>query len=162
MVADDAAVKNAAGLIERHSPLQRLLHQPVNVVFALEWFVHYAVPFVINGSVAAMIQGFPTPVEGLSVLVRDDDEAMEKLSDVLASQQLLFTDVEPDELRDMAQRSWPFDDCEVTITLVDALPPSEPVSLGDFEVPVVLPQALLDDPEVAATLRIAPMGSSEL
>jgi len=162
LIADESAVENAAKLIDRHSPMQRLLRQPVNTVFALEWFVHYAIPFVVAGSVAAMLQGFPTPVEGLRVLVRDDDAALEKLSDLLASQQLLYVDVEPEELREMVQRPWPFDDCEVVISLVDELPPSTTIVLEDFEVRVVMPQTLLEDPEVASTLRISPMGSSEL
>ena len=96
------------------------------------------------------------------MLVRDNDDALEKLSDLLASQQLLYVDVEPDELREMVQRPWPFDDCEVVITLVDELPPSTTIVLEDFEVRVVMPQTLLEDPEVASTLRISPMGSSEL
>lgn len=162
LVADEGAVDNAAKLIARHSPMQRLLRQPVNPVFALEWFAHYAVSFVVAGSVAAMLQGFPTPVEGLHVLVRDDDETLEKLNDLLGARQLLFADVEPDELREMVQRSWPFDDCEVVITLVNELPPSTVIVLDDFDVRVLPPQALLEDPEVASTLRISPMGSSEL
>lgn len=162
LIADEAAVENAAKLIDRHSPMQRLLRQPVNTVFVLEWFVHCAVPFVITGSVAALLQGFPTPVEGLHVLVLDNDEALEKLSEVLMAHHLLFADVESDELRRTVQRSWPFDDCEVVITLVDELPPSTAIVLDDFEVRVVTPQTLLEDPEVASTLRISSMGSSEL
>jgi hypothetical protein len=101
-------------------------------------------------------------VHVLQVLVNDDDEALEKLSDLLANRQLLFADVEPEELREFVQRSWDIDDCEVTITLVEELPASESISLDDVEVRVVLPQSLLADPEVAATLRISTMRSSEL
>jgi transcriptional regulator with XRE-family HTH domain len=162
LVAEEAAVENAAKLINRHSPMQRLLRQPVNTVLALEWLAHYAVPFVVAGSVAALLQGFPTPVESLHVLVLDNDEALEKLSEVLLAHHLLFADLEPEELRRTVQRSWSFDDCEVVITLVDDLPPSTVIVLDNFEVRVVTPQTLLEDPEVASTLRISSMGSSEL
>jgi transcriptional regulator with XRE-family HTH domain len=162
LVADEAAVAEANALIERHSPLQRLLHQPVKTVITLEWFAHYTIPFVIEGSVAAILQGIPTPVEGLRVLVKNDDEALEKLGELLFTRNLLFVELEPEELREIVERSWPFDECDVTIRLVDELPPSETVSLDNFDVRVVLPQALLNDPEVAATLRISTMGSSEL
>jgi transcriptional regulator with XRE-family HTH domain len=162
LVADEAAVAGAAALIDHHSPLQRLLRQPVNTLFVLELFVRFGVPFVVAGSVAGLFQGLPTPVHGLQVLVKDDDEALEKLSDLLANRQLLFADVEPEELREFVQRSWDIDDCEVTITLVEELPASESISLDDVEVRVVLPQSLLADPEVAATLRISTMRSSEL
>jgi len=162
LVPDEAAVAEAAALIDRHSPLQRLLHQRVNTVFALEWLVHYKIPFVIAGSVAAMLQGLPAPIEGLHVLVINDDEALEKLGELLLARHLLFAELDPEELRDIVERTWPFDDCDVTITLVDELPPSETLALDQFEVRVLLPQALLDDPEVAATLRISRMGSSEL
>jgi hypothetical protein len=71
--------------------------------------------------------------------------------------------VPPEKLREIVERIWLIDDAEVRLTLVPELPLSNPVNLGgELEVNVLTPHALLDDPEVAATLRISRMRSSEL
>ena len=164
LAPDQAAVAGAQALVAHATPLQLLLRQPVNAVPALDWLAHFKVPHVVTGAVAALLQGFPTPVVDLRVSVRDDDTSLTALGQLLLSQQLLFGELEPDELRDIvAARSWTVGDCEVWVTLTDELPRSTSIDLGDdIRIAALPPYDLLDDPEVASTIRISPMRSSDL
>jgi transcriptional regulator with XRE-family HTH domain len=162
LIPEEAAVAKTAALVADKSPLGRLLAQPVNAFTPLSCFVQYKVAFVVTGSVAALLQGLPTPVQDLEIVVLDSDDALLALQQLLLDQLLLFQELEVDELREIVQRSWAIGECAVGIVVAAELPASQPISLDDFEVRVALPQLLLEDPEVAATIRIAPMRSSDL
>ena len=162
LVADEGTVAGTARLVAHETPLGRLLRQRVDVLFPLSLFVRSRIAFVATGSVAALLQGFPTPVTELHVIVEDSNETLLALQQLLLDQVLLFNELEPDELREVVQRSWAIGDCAVNIRLASELPASQPIALDGMSVPVVLPQTLLNHPEVAATLRISPVQSSDL
>lgn len=162
LVPDENAVQAAGRLVSQARPIDRLRKQPVNILGTLSLLDECGVPFVAIGAVAALLQGFPTPAGDLHVLVEDTDAALLALQRILLGEGLLFEELEPDELRSIVQRSWPIDDCEMQVTLVAELPESVTVELlSDLIVRVLPPHALLTDEEVASTLGISTMGSSD-
>jgi len=163
LVPNRNAVTSTAELILSTTPVDRLREQSVNLVGALSWLHHCDVPFVVTGAVAGLLQGFPTPAGDLRVLVEDSDEGLLALQNVLLAQQLLFEECEPQELREIVQRTWPLHECELVVTLVTELPASQTIELlSEFAVSVLPTHALLEDEEVASMLNITAMGSSEL
>lgn len=162
LVPDPHAVANAADGINELRPIDRLRDQPVNLVGALSWLTQCNVPYVVSGAVAGLLQGFPTPATELNVLVEDSDDGLLALQAALLGQQLLFDELEPDQLRGHVGRTWPFEESNVEVTLVPELPPSVTVELlTDFAVRALPPQALLEDEEVASMLGVLKMRSSE-
>jgi transcriptional regulator with XRE-family HTH domain len=162
LVPDDAAVDAMAARIREMKPIDRLRAQQFNVLGTIATIREFGVPFVLTGAVAALLQGFPTPIEDVRILVHDTDAAMGALERLLLAEQLLFREFGPDELRAIVQRSWAIVDCDVQITLVDELPDSLTVELmTDFEVRVLPPEALLADEEVASMLGVVQVPSSE-
>ena len=163
LVPDQAAVDAAGALVRDSKPIDRLRAQELNVLGTIASLVHFNVPFVLAGTVAALLQGFPTPVDDIHILVHDTDEAMTALEGLLIAEQLLFDEMEPGRLRKTVQRSWAIGECDVRITLVDKLPDSLTVELlTDFEVQVLPPEALLGDEEVASMLGVVQVRSSDL
>lgn len=162
LVPDESAVQAAGRLVSQARPIDRLRKQPVNILGTLAVLDECGVPFVAIGAVAGLLQGFPTPASDLQVLVEDTDAALLALQRILLGEGLLFEELEPEELRSIVQRSWPIDDCEMQVSLVDELPEFVTVELlSDLVVRVLPPHALLTDEEVASTLRISTMGSSD-
>jgi transcriptional regulator with XRE-family HTH domain len=162
LVPDNNEVASTANLVSQAKPIERLRAQRVNVLGALSWLDECEVPFVVTGAVAALLQGFPTPASDLRVVVHDTDEGLLALQRVLLGNQLLFEEFEADELRTIVQRDWPIDDCVMQVTPIDELPVSISIELlTDYVVRVLPPHELLADEEVASTVQISTMRSSE-
>ena len=161
LVPNREAVGEAGELARSSKPVDRLRRQPVNALAILSLFQSFRVPHVVAGSAAALLQGFPTPVNTLRVVVDGSDDSMKALGDLLLTQLLLFDEVEPEQLREFVQRSWGFNDGAVEITLAAVLPDAVEIELlPDFSVLVLPPEMLLEDEEVASILRITRMRSS--
>lgn len=161
LVPNDLAVRETGDLARSSKPVDRLRKQPVNALGMLSLFQSLNVPYVVAGAAAALLQGFPTPVNDLHLIVEDSDDALRAVAQALLSQLLLFEEVEPEQLRQFVQRSWGFNECAVNITLASELPPAVEIELlSDLSVRVLPPDSLLEDEEVASILRITKMRSS--
>lgn len=154
LTATEDEVAAATAMVQRLSPMHRLLRQPVPPYWALMRFLEFEVPFVVVGAVAGILQGLPTPVHEMQVLVHDEEHSLEVLEDMLLKEHRLFELVGPEWLRQNSGRSWAIQDCDVTITLVPELPPSVNVEVDGYPIRVLPLAELLDDPQVKDTLGI--------
>jgi transcriptional regulator with XRE-family HTH domain len=137
------------------TPEQRLAGD-VDPRRALRGLADAVVPFVVTGAVAGVLQGLPMSIDGMAVSVRDEDDAVDRLSGVLIREQVLFRDVEPDEMRAMcAEHSWAIGWCDVTVTFVATLPASVEVQVGPQVIQVVpLVDLVAGDADAAQVLEI--------
>lgn len=159
LTATEDEVAAATAMVQRLSPMQRLLRQPVSPYWTLMRFLEFAVPFVVVGAVAGILQGLPTPVHEMHVLVLDETEPLDALEELLLQEGRLFRELGPEGIRELNGRSWAIQDCDVTITLVPELPPSATVEVDGHPIRVLALANLLDDPHVKEALGI--MRSSE-
>jgi hypothetical protein len=162
LIPNEAAVAAAAALVARTGPAERLHRQHAPAPGALSYFDSFKVPFVVAGAAAALLQGFPTPVNDLHLVVQDSNDALVALEGLLRAHLLLFDELDPDSLRPIVEKSWAIGECEVRISLAEPLPDSVAVELAPgYVVRALTPQALLADPEVASILRMMPVPSSD-
>lgn len=110
---------------------------------------------VVSGAAAAVAQGLPLPVDDvLAVVVRDDDEVITRLVEVLMRQFALYRELSPDEYRRVPPRAWPIAGCDVTVILAAAMPATVAVDLGDCTVGMAtLPELVRSDEKVAEVFR---------
>ena len=148
LVADADSVARTAADIARLPPIERLYDQPINVFGALEAFDDAGkagLEHAVTGDVAGLLQGLPTPLRSLEVLVLDDDATLLVYEALLMHFALLFREVGPDGLRQWPERTWALSDSGVTVRLVDALPLTTTVQLNRLDVRCVALTELLEE-----------------
>ena len=132
------------------APLRRLSGQRPNPQAAIFRLIDAGVACVISGAAAAVLQGLPMTIDRLSVLVRDDDDNLAALVDMLMSAHVLFRELDADEMRAECERHWLVDWCETEFILVPELPDAQELAFGTAVI-AVLPLTLLagSDSDVA-------------
>lgn len=138
------------------TPVQRLDRaspEVVDAILCLRQALGDAV--VVTGAAAAVAQGLPVPIDGLlTVLLRDDDEVLAQLVDVLLRQYALYRDVSPEEYRRIPPRSWAIAGCDVTVVLATTMPATVDVDFGDCIVGMAtLPELVRADEAIADVFR---------
>jgi transcriptional regulator with XRE-family HTH domain len=132
------------------TPLQRLAGHKPNPQSAIFRLVDAGVACVIAGAAAAVLQGLPMTIDRLVVLVRDNDDNLAALVDMLMTAHVLFRELDPDDMRVECERQWLVDWCETEFILVPDLPEAVQLSFGSAVISA-LPLTLLagSDSDVA-------------
>jgi transcriptional regulator with XRE-family HTH domain len=146
LTTSEEALAAAAKSLLGKTPLQRLLAQPTPTIEALIFLTSSPnLRFAFTGAVAGLLQGLPTTVHNMHVLVPDDDESVLAMEAALRSASRLFEPVGAQWLRNTSGRSWVFGESDVVVEFVSELPPVVMVDVDGIPTPVVAITELLRD-----------------
>jgi transcriptional regulator with XRE-family HTH domain len=121
------------------------------------------IPLVVTGAAAAALQGAPVPVRRVDLLILDEDAALDAFCAQLGKYFSRLWQPErewwagslnyPEVLREHRTTLWMYIIDQIHVTLVDELPQSVTVVVGEATVPVLpLHELELTDPEAARLL----------